>query len=90
MVAQPIIVDLLKDFHKEISCSEDKFDWLHHKKSCSYKERFKEELNGLVQAFEYNRNPFADLSRRLFTLCFNQMSDAKGIQQLQNLKKDGI
>ena len=87
LIAQPIIVDLLKDFHKEIGFSEDKFDWLHHEESCSYKARFKEELNGLVQAFEHPGNPFADSSRKLFTLCSRQVSDAKGIQQLQNLKK---
>ena len=90
LIAQSIIVDLLKDFHKEIGFSEDKFDWLHHEESCSYKERFKEELNGLVQAFEHVGNPFADSSRKLFTLCSRQVSDAEGIHQLQNLKTDGI
>ena len=43
-----------------------------------------------MQAFEHVGNPFADLSRKLFTLCSRQVSDAEGIQQLQNLKKDGI
>ena len=90
LIAQPIIVDLLKDFHKEIGFCEDKFDWLHHEESCSFKERFKEELNGLVQAFEHVGNLFADSSRKLFTLCSRQVSDAEGIQQLQNLEKDGI
>ena len=90
LIAQPIIVDLLKGFHKEIGFCEDKFNWLHHEESCSYKERFKEELNGLVQAFEHVENPFADSSRKLVTLCSRQVSDAEGIQQLQNLKKDGI
>ena len=43
-----------------------------------------------MQAFEHVGNPFADSSRKLFTLCSRQVSDAEGIQQLQNLKKDGI
>ena len=84
MIAQPIIVDLLKNFHKEIGFCEDKFDWLHHEESCSYKERFKEELNGLVQAFEHVGNPFADSSRKLFTLCSRQVSDAEGIQKFKS------
>ena len=36
LIAQPIIVDLLKGFHKEIGFRENKFDWLHHEESCSY------------------------------------------------------
>ena len=90
LIPQPIIVDLLKDFHQEIGFSENKFDWLHHEESCSFKERFEKERNGLVQAFEHVGKLFADSSRKLFTLCSRQVSDGEGIQPLQNLKKDGI
>ena len=37
LIAQPIIVDLLKDFHKEIGFCEDKFDWLHPRKAVATK-----------------------------------------------------
>ena len=84
MIAQPIIVDLLKDFHQEVGFNEEKFDWPHHEESCSYKERFKEELNGLEQAFELVGNPFADSSKILLTLCSRQVSNAEEVQQLQN------
>ena len=33
-IVQPIVVDLLKDFHQKDGFSEDKFDWLHHEESC--------------------------------------------------------
>ena len=62
----------------------------HALAGCSYKERFKEEFNGLVQVLEHVGNPFADSSRKLFTLCSTEVSDAEGVQQLQNLKKDGF
>jgi len=89
MISQPMVVEMVKNFHEQLNCGESKLEWLHHEESRSYHERFNEELNCLVQTFDEFGNPFADSSGKLLTICTRQAADEEGVQQLLNLEGFG-
>ena len=60
LATQPKLFELTRDFHEEFGMSNDKLSWLHHEEGKSFQDRFREELDCLVQAFQDRGNPFEE------------------------------
>ena len=53
---------------------------LHHEDRKSFQDRFREELDCLVLAFEDRGNPFEENSKQLVTVCTRKVADNEGVQ----------
>ena len=80
LVTQPKLFQLTRDFHEEFGMSNDKLSWLHHEEGKSFHDRFREELDCLVQAFEDRGNPFEENSKQLVTVCTREVAANEGDQ----------
>ena len=85
LVTRPRLFVLTRDFHEEVGMSNDKLSWLHHEEGKSFQDRFREELDCLVQAFEDRGNAFEEKSKKLVTVCTREVADDEGVQQLLQL-----
>jgi len=86
LVTRPKLLELTRDFHEEVGISNDKLSWLHHEEGKSFQDRFREELDCLVQAFEDRGNPFEEKSKQLVTVCTREVADDEGVKQLLQLR----
>lgn len=87
LTTQPKLKELETEFQAKVGIQNVKLYWLHHEEGMSFQDRFREELNCLIQTFESRGNPFEVKSRKLVTLCTREVADDEGVNQLLNLRQ---